>query len=347
MRRRPALRGTAVAAATGVAVCALAMTTACAPRDVGEDADRAVAGATASPPTAEAESGEPPGVPVSVDGQLLVGGDRVPGRWYAARGLGTHWVAQRDDGSWWWGYDAEPQRIDGRIEQSAVISPRGGYVAQVLTAPDHAWTLVGADTEEGGEGFGAVDLPRGSMSPPPRAVAVTDDALVVAGGPRFQWLWRPLEDGATVDLAETAPGQVVVGSTDAGLVINEGRYDRTDATTGAPYLARLSADGTLTRLGPVPTHDVLEATEQWVAYLAPGTIGGETWGAPELLVQRRDGSDEGVLTAPDGWIFAAPGFRWETADRLLVVLRSTDGQTEALARCRPDTESCDPVDLPD
>jgi hypothetical protein len=282
-------------------------------------------------------------LPVAVGGDLHVGGHQVPGRWYTADGRGTHWVALREDRTWWWGFDEEPQRIDGQVDQSVVISPGGGYTAHVLTEQDGSWLLVGADTEWAGEGFGGVDLPRGSSNPPPRAVAVTDDGLVVAGGPRFQWLWRPLVDNATVDLAETAPGQVVVGSTDAGLVVNEGRYDRTDGQQGAPYLATIHGDGTLTRLGPLPTHDVLEAGEQWIAYVPPGTVGGEASGVPELQVQRRDGSGAGVLTAPDGWVFRAPGFRWESADELLAVLVSGDGRDEALARCRPDTGACEVV----
>lgn len=292
------------------------------------------------------EAGTATGVPLVVGHELHVGGVQVPGEWFTARGRGTHWVGLRADRTWWWGYDAEPQRIDGQIDQSVVISPGGGYTAHVLTEPGNRWRLVGADTEWAGEGFGAVDLPRGEMSPAPRAVAVTDDGLVVARGPRFQWLWRPLVDNATVDLAETAPGQVVIGSTDVGLVVNEGRYDRTDGQQGEPYLAGLAEDGTLTRLGPVPTHDALEASDQWLAYVLPGTTGGEAWGPAELHVQRRDGSDQGVLTAPDGWRFDAADLQWETADELLAVLVSPDGDG-ALARCRPATETCERVDLPD
>jgi hypothetical protein len=337
------MRTTTRALIRATAAAVLLTTTAGCGGQQGDDAN-----AAAEQPTEPTESGteQMVGLPVVVGRDLYVGGDQVPGRWYTAAGRGTHWVALREDRTWWWGHDEEPQRIDGQIDQPVAISPSGGYSAHVQTEPGDRWRLVGADTEWAGEGFGAVDLPRGEMSPAPRAVAVTDDGLVVVRGPRFQWLWRPLVDGATVDLAETAPGQVVIGSTDVGLLVNRGRYDRTDGQQGAPYLARLAADGTLTRLGPVPTHDVLEAGEEWLAYVPPGSTGGETWTTSELLLQRRggDGSGSTALAAPDGWRFAASGFRWETADQLLAVLVSPDEQTQSLARCRPDTASCELVD---
>lgn len=286
-----------------------------------------------------------PGVPVVVGLDLFVGGERVPGRWYAARGRGTHWVALREDRTWWWGHDTEPQRIDGVIDQPPGVSPGGGYLAQVLTESSGGWTLSGAPTERGGVGFGTVDLPGGPRAgPAPRAIAVTDDGLVVVGGPRFQWLWRPLVDGATVDLAESAPGQAVIGSTEAGLVVNAGEYDRTDGQQGAPYLAQIAEDGTLSRLDPVPIHDVLEASDAWLAWVPPGTVGGEASGTPELQVQRRDGTAQGVVGAPEGWLFVAPGFRWESADRLLALVVTRDGQDEGLARCRPDLRTCELVD---
>lgn len=284
-------------------------------------------------------------VPVVVGLDLYVGGEQVPGQWYAADGRGTHWVALREDRTWWWGYDTEPQRIEGVIDQPPEISPSGGYLAQVLTGTSGGWTLSGADTEWGGEGFGAVALPRGPRAgPAPRAIAVTDDGLVVVGGPRFQWVWRPLVDGATVDLAEAAPGQVVIGSTDAGLVVNAGEYDRTDGQQGSPYLAQIADDGTVSRLDPVPVHDVLEANDAWVAWVTPGTVGGEASGTPELQVQRRDGTARGVVPAPDGWLFLAPGFRWESTDRLLAAVVTRDGQHEGLVRCRPDTRTCERMD---
>jgi hypothetical protein len=63
-------------------------------------------------------------------------------------------------------------------------------------------------------------------------------------------------------------------------------------------------------------------------------------------VQRLDGSGTGVVAAPDGWRFNPSDMQWETADELLVVLVSQDGD-EALARCRPDRKTCALVDLPD
>lgn len=287
-----------------------------------------------------------PEEPVVVAGTLLVGGEQVPGRWLSVQGSGTHWVGQRADGRWWWGYDALPQQLEGTMYQPPVISPGAGYLARVLSE-DGGAMLVGADTEEGGEGFGGVDLPGAALDPAVRAVAVTDGGLVVAAGTNFQRLWRPLIDGETVDLAQTAPGQVIIGNTGAGLLVNTGEYDdATDGTQGKPYLARLSEDGTLTRLGAVPTHDLLEASKQWLAYVPPGTVGGEASAATELQVRRIDGSATSVLTPPEGWLFVTPGFTWEADDRLLALVVTQDGGDEALVRCRPDPASCLLIDLP-
>jgi hypothetical protein len=40
----------------------------------------------------------------------------------------------------------------------------------------------------------------------------------------------------------------------------------------------------------------------------------------------------------------APGFRWESPGQLLALLVSWTGETEGLARCRPDTQTCELVD---
>lgn len=280
-----------------------------------------------------------------VSGVLFVGGERVPGRWGGVEGSGTHWVGVRLDGSWWWGFDAEPQELEGAMDQPPVVSPGGGYEARILSEGSGR-LLVGADTEYGGEGFGGVDLPGAVQDPKPQVAAVTDDGLVVARGPDFQIVWRPLVDGDVVDLAKTAPGEVVIGNTSAGLIVTKGTYLGADGTQGEPYLARLSPDGRLERLGNVPTHDVLEASEQWLAWVPPGTVGGEASAATELRVQRVDGSSDGLLTPPDGWLFVAPGFQWETDDRLLGVVVTQDGGDEGLVRCRPEPAACVLVDMP-
>jgi hypothetical protein len=62
------------------------------------------------------------------------------------RGSGTHWIGQRGDDSWWWGYDARPQQLEGTMYQPPVISPEAGYLARVISDGGGAM-LVGSDTE--------------------------------------------------------------------------------------------------------------------------------------------------------------------------------------------------------
>ena len=116
--------------ATAAAVL-LTLTTGCGASPSGDAP--AAAEATAEPPTGDPEpSGGPDShLPVAVALDLHVGGEHVAGRWYTVAGRGTHWVGLRDDRTWWWGYDAEPHRIEGEIDQPPAISTDGGHIAYV------------------------------------------------------------------------------------------------------------------------------------------------------------------------------------------------------------------------
>src|SRR5690242_19681556 len=102
------MRTTTRARTKVMAVAAVLLATTAGCGDLRQGGDAEAAADTAGTPG--------PDLPVAVGLDLYVGGEQVPGRWYTAAGRGTHWVALRDDGTWWWGYDAEPQRIDGEID---------------------------------------------------------------------------------------------------------------------------------------------------------------------------------------------------------------------------------------
>jgi hypothetical protein len=280
-----------------------------------------------------------PRVPVLLDLQIYRRGRAVPGRWWAVSGTSDRWIGQRIDGSWRWANEAQVGRFEGALEQPPVISPGGDHVAYVTSDGDNP-VLNGFTTDPAGEGYGlGLALPAGS-DPPARAVGVTDEGLVVALGSSFEVLWDPLVGGDSVDLADTAPGQVVLDVTAAGVVVNAGDYASTDTTSGDPYLATLGEDGSLTRIRSLPTHDVLEAGPAWMAWVPPGTVGGEASSARELQVERVDGGGAGVLTPPEGWVFLAPGFRWESPDSLVAHVVTEDGGDEGIVRCRPESPEC-------
>ncbi len=287
---------------------------------------------------------DPPTVPYVVDGRLYVGGERVPGEYYSVDGTSTGWVATRTDNTHWWGYDAQPNAIEGVLNQPPAASASGEYVGY-LVDEDGQGMLNGFDTDPAGEGFGlGVEVPVVMQGIYSRAVAVTDDGAVIAGGADFQEVWRPLDGGTVTQLADTAPGQVVISATDAGLVVNEGEFESTDGTQGSPYLAELTPDGSLTKLADLPTHAVLVAGEQWVAWFGPDDLGGETLTSERLRVQRLDGTDVGELSAPDGHAFRPVDLMWEDAERLVVPVNGPDG--DGMVRCSPALGECVVLDTP-
>ncbi len=307
-------------------------------------------GATEDPAEPEALSTAPPSVPYVAGNRLFVAGKEVPGNnWAWVTGTDTGWVAGGFDGgesTYSWGYDAEPQRIEGLMHQPPAVSPSGGYWAAILDQGNEG-LLTGADTARGGEGLGGTPievLNRGVYS---SVAAVTDEGLVITGGAGDQILWRPLVDGETVALAETAPDQVVLGDTEAGLIVVDATSADVDGgRNGDVYLADVSDAGEITRLGPVPNHDALAASGSWFAWVEVGQLGGEVSGIAELRVQRLDGSDPGTLTPPEGWLFRPGAGTWEDDDHLVTAVVKDGGEGERMVRCRPATEECVLLDRP-
>lgn len=310
------------------------------------DGDRRLQPAPSPTPTRveESLSRAAPTVPYVFADRLFVAGEQVPGEWSSVDGVDSGWVGIRADNTYWWGSGAEPRLIEGEMNQPPVISPDGRYVAEVIVEEGQGM-LSGFDTRPAGEGFGGVEVPALMQGIYSRAVAVTDDGVVIGGGADFQEVWRPLVDGSVEQLGDTAPGQVVLQNTAAGLVVNEGRYDSTDGTQGSPYLADLSEDGTLTKTADLPTHMLLVASEQWIAWIEPGAIGGETLTVERLQVQRIDGSAAAELTAPRGYTFRTADLVWEDEDHLVVGVLGNSGG-ERMVRCSPTTQECVLLDTP-
>lgn len=292
---------------------------------------------TATDGAAETLSDAPTGVPHLLGDRLFVGGQQVPGQWAYVRGTETGWIGGRYDGSWWLGHETQSQRIEGTMPQGPAISPSGEYEAEILVDGGTA-TLTGAETQPGGEGLGGVEVKAVSRGIATRVVAVTDDGLVVVRGGDFSLLWRPLVDGGTVDLGTTAPGQMVVGNTGAGLVVVPGDDTTTEAYDGEPYLADIDEGGTITPRQQVPPSAQPIATDEWLAWASPDTVGGEAAIVPELQVQRLDGSDAGVIAPPKGWDFRMAGWRFENVDH--VVATVNNGTRERMVRCAPATQEC-------
>lgn len=293
-----------------------------------------------SPSPSPTESNVPvprtaPALPYVLEDRLYVDGEQVPGSWWAVHPAGEAWIAVADmPPTWWWGRGSEPQALPNGEDVTPQISANGRYVA-VVRAEGGEGVLTVLDTRSG-DPVGDTPLSIGSQrwDYPAYVVAVLDDGRVVVRREDSHLLWLPGAGGSTVDLSETAPGQVVLGSTSAGLVV-------TDGDGGQPYLAEVTDEYELTRVGELPQHDdlVVSPGATWVAWTPIGTTGGEVNSIPSLEVSRLDGTNATTLNAPDGWQLATRTYVWENEDHLVSTVVDDRGR-ERMARCSPVSSEC-------
>lgn len=276
-----------------------------------------------------------PTLPHVLDRKLYVDGEQVPWTWWTVRPAGDAWIAWREDFTWWWGRGAEVNELPNGEDVTPVLSPNGRYVA-VVRAEGREGMLIVIDTETA-DTVGGTPLSIGAQKwgYPAYVVAVLDDGRVLARRGDSHLLWVPGTGGRTVDLFDTAPGQVVLGASSAGLVV-------TDGDGGQPYLAEVSDAGELTRIGELPRHDdlVVSPGGTWVAWTPIGTTGGDVTSIPSLEVRGLDGTEPATLTAPDGWEFTLRTWVWEDDTHLVSTVWSTERRADRMARCSPRRGRC-------
>jgi len=289
-----------------------------------------------------------PTVPYVLEQRLYVDGEQVPGTWWSVDGGDAGWLAQRTDYTWWWGRGTETNEMTGSYDVPPVISPNGRYVAEVLIDNGEG-VVTGFDTGPGGEGLGSVPVDLGDPQDGSAVFirAVTNDGKVIAQGTNTRLLWLPLAGNGTVDLTVTAPGQLILDSTAAGLVVND-EAGGIEPAEGEPYLAKISDDGELTRIGAVPPHDsvVVSPGAVWLAWTPAGSTGGEVTSIPKLEAQTVDGTQQATLTAPDGWGFRVRAWVWEDDDYLVSPVVSDRDGGERMARCSAQTARCVLINTP-
>lgn len=266
-----------------------------------------------------------PTIPYVFDKKLYVSGEQVPGEWWTVEAAGQAWLGLRADNTWWWGTGPEAHQLEGQLDVPPAISPGGSYIAMIRTEGGDG-VLTGFATDSG-EDLGSVPVDRGD---PQRGTtvfvrAVTDDGRVVAQGLEYGVLWLPRSTGETVSLVETAPGEQVMASTSAGLVVGE----------DAPYLAEISDAGELTRVRDLPVHDDLLVSPgaQWMVIAPGGTLGGEVTSIDTLEAQTVDATEQATLTAPEGWGFKNGAWAWEDDEHLISPVLGEGDTTERIARC--------------
>jgi hypothetical protein len=275
-----------------------------------------------------------PSVPYVLGGALFVQDRQVPGEWARVWSGGVTWLGWRSDGTWWYGTDPQPHQIEGVGDGSPVLSPGGSYVAWV---DGQSRSLTGFETRVGGEGLGGVPIDVGdpTLGDPVRVRAVTEDGLVIAQGQDVSVLWRPLVDGAAIDLGRTAPGEHVLEGTPTGLVVSAA----TDSSSGEPSVAQISREGEITRTTPLPAYDDLQVSPDGshVLWSPPGTLAGEVTQVADLQVAPTGGAAS-TISPPDRWSFAASAWAWE--DQTFVARVVDDVGDERMVRCDPEGLRC-------
>ena len=281
-----------------------------------------------------------------IDRRLRVEGWQAPGDWASVETRGDVWLAQQVDGSWWWGGPGvDPGQIDAQLEQPPVISPDGAYIAFIDLSGGGAH-LTGFDTQPAGEGFGQAPIdPRTEDGVALSIRAVTDDGDVVVqgGGTSLMWRAQHADQQTVVNLGETAPDQMVLQATPAGLVVVDGSDGDVDATSTEPYLADVSPAGHLTRQGALPTYDDLDVSPHgtWLVRAPAGSLGGEVTTVAALDTQPVGEGRAVTLHAPRGWGFVNGTWAWED-DRTLVSALLPPGAHHGgeMARCDVTLGTC-------
>lgn len=284
-------------------------------------------GSVASPRPLTADA---PTVPYRHGDRLMVGGSRVPGSWAIVTQAGGVWVGQQFDDTWWWGTGAEPHPIGGGLILLPHLSPGGSRLAFATTEGGGRLSLI--DTRTGDlindlwlpelNGFGVT--------------AVTNDGRVILSNGGKELLWLAAAGDETVGLPVTVPGQSVLGSTSAGLIVR--------GDSGEAFLATIADSGVLTRLSTLPSEQVVvNPSGSWLAY--GGSWGGESATIPYVTAQPLDGSRKLELRVPGpGELMAVT---WEDDDLLLAEIHN-EGEPDAAAkvRCSIREDRCLKLDIP-
>lgn len=267
------------------------------------------------------------------DGVLWDGQKVRPGRWLHVVSRGDAWVAERQDGAWFWDISAdELGSLDG-LEGAPVLSADGRYLAWASRRdPGHVEVMV-AETREGGEGLGTRVFTSGPIDREDHlgVVAVTNTGSVVLQSILARLLWHP-NPNTVVDLTKTTD-QWSHGGSPAGLLWGTQGSE-------AVYIGDVDDQGRVTRKVDLP--ETLALPDALAVYAVTGTKarppledGLLTYGS--ALVSRLDTGTRRSIEPPRGWSFMR--FDWEGEDRFLAGLADADGR-QRTARCGVTVERC-------